>query len=113
MDCDLYRSMTDDQYVKMADDKLVLVKQKSCPVRTALHKMWRPVVMDPVSYAVLPGEEDMMILGSPTLAALRITCMTANGLSAGGEARQLEILDRHWTLFGAAFVATRLPVSSP
>ena len=26
--------------------------------------------MDPVSYAVLPGKEDVMILGSPTLAAL-------------------------------------------
>ena len=31
--------MTDDQYVKMADGKLVPVKQKSRPVRTALHTM--------------------------------------------------------------------------
>ena len=29
--------MTDDQYVKMSDGKVVIVKQKSCPVRTALH----------------------------------------------------------------------------
>ena len=29
--------MIDDQHVKMADGKLVQVKQKSCPVRTALH----------------------------------------------------------------------------
>ena len=28
--------MTDDQYVKMADGKLVLVKQKSCPMTSAL-----------------------------------------------------------------------------
>ena len=40
--------VTDDQYVKMVDGKLVLVKQKSCHVRTALHTMWGPVVMDPV-----------------------------------------------------------------
>ena len=54
----------------MADVKLVLVKQTSCPVRTALHTMWGPVVMDPVSYAVLQGKEGVVILGSPTLAAL-------------------------------------------
>ena len=45
--------MTDDQYVKMADGKMVLVKQKPCPVRIALLTMWGPGLMDPVSYAVL------------------------------------------------------------
>ena len=34
--------------------------------------MWGPLVVDPVSYTVLPGKEDVMILGSPTLAALGI-----------------------------------------
>ena len=29
--------MNDDQYMKMATGKLVLVEQKLCPVRTALH----------------------------------------------------------------------------
>ena len=62
--------MTDDHYVKMTDGKLVLVKQKSCPVRTALYTMWGPVVMDPVTYVILPGKEDVVILGSPILAAL-------------------------------------------
>ena len=28
--------------------------------------------MDPVSYAVLPGKEDVVILGNPTLATLVI-----------------------------------------
>ena len=31
-----------------------------------------PVVMDPVAYAVLPGKEDVVVLGSPILAALEI-----------------------------------------
>ena len=39
--------MTDDQYVKMTDSKLVLVKQKLCSLRTALHA----VMMDAISYA--------------------------------------------------------------
>ena len=38
----------------------------------ALHTMWGPVVIDPVSYAVLPGKEGVVILVSPTIAALGI-----------------------------------------
>ena len=30
-DVQIVGSMTDDQYVTMTDDKLVVVKQKSCP----------------------------------------------------------------------------------
>ena len=36
-DVQIVGPMTDDQYVKRVDGKLVLVKQKSCPVRTALY----------------------------------------------------------------------------
>ena len=54
-DVQIVRSMADDQYVKIVDGKLVLVKQKSCPVRIYLYTMWGPVVMDPVSYAVFAG----------------------------------------------------------
>ena len=64
--------MTDDQNVKMADDKFVLVKHKSYPVRTVSHKVWG-LVMDPVSYAVLSSKQDVVILGSPALAALGIS----------------------------------------
>ena len=71
--------MTNGQYVNMANGKLVLVKQKSCPVRTALHTMWRPVVMDPVSYSVLPGKEDVVISGSPTLVTLGINVYDSLG----------------------------------
>ena len=71
-DAQIVGPMTDDQYVKMADGKLILVKEKSCPVKTALHTMWGLVVMYPASYAVLPGKEDVVILGSLTLAALGI-----------------------------------------
>ena len=71
-DVQIVGPMTDDQHVKMADGELVLVKKKSCPVRTALHTMWGPVVMDPVLYATLSGKEDVVILGSLTLVALGI-----------------------------------------
>ena len=78
-DVQIVGPMTDDQYVNMSDVKLLLVKQKSCPVRKALHTMWGPVVMDPISYAVLPGKEDGVILGSPTLAALGINVYDSLG----------------------------------
>ena len=71
-DVEIVGPMINDQHVKMADGKLELVKQKSCLVKTTFHTMWGPVVMDPVSYAVSPGKEDVVILGSPTLAALRM-----------------------------------------
>ena len=64
-DVQIVRSMTDDQYVKMAHAKLVLVKHKSFPVRTALHTMWGPVVMDPVSYTVFAGQGGRGDLGEP------------------------------------------------
>ena len=47
--------------------------------------------MDPVSYAVLPGKEDVVSLGSPTLAALGYNvyenldeCARKRNLSAQG-----------------------------
>ena len=71
--------MNDGQHVKMADGKLVLVKQMSCSVKTALDTMWGPVVMDPVTYAVLPGKEDVVMLGSRALAALGINVYDSLG----------------------------------
>ena len=71
--------MADDQDVKMADGKLVLGKKKSCPARTTLHTMWGPAVIDPVSYAVLPGKEDVVILGNPTLGTLVINVQDSLG----------------------------------
>ena len=89
-DVQIVMSITDDQCVKMADGKLVLVKQKSCPVRTALNTMWVPVVMDSVSYAVLPGKEDgVVILGSPTLTALGINVY--DSLGEYGRKRNLSV----------------------
>ena len=54
-DVQIVGPMTNDQYLKMADGKLVVVKQKSCSPSAALHTMWGPVVTDPVSNAVLPA----------------------------------------------------------
>ena len=67
------RGADDRRSICQDDRRLVGTgKQRSCPVRTVLHTMLGPVVMDPVSYAVLPGKEDVGILGSPTLTALAI-----------------------------------------
>ena len=71
-DVQIVGPMTEGQYVNTTDGKLMQVKQKLCPVKAALHTMWGPVVMDPVSYAVLPGKEDVVIVGSLPLAVLGI-----------------------------------------
>ena len=94
-DVQIVGPMIDDQYVKMADGKLMLVKQKSCPVRTALRTMWGPVVMDRVSSAVLPCKEDAVILESPTLPALGINVYDNLGECARKRNFSLHVRNRH------------------
>ena len=78
-DVQIVGPMTNGQYVKMVDGKLVLVKQKSCPVRTVLHTMWGLVVMDPISYGFLSGKENVVILDSSILAPLEINMYDSLG----------------------------------
>ena len=54
--------------------------------------MWGPVVVDSLSCAALPGEEDVMMLGSLTVAALEMNvygslgeCARKRNLSVQGE----------------------------
>ena len=68
----------DDQYVKMVYGKVVLVKQKSCLVRTAVYTTWVPVVMDPVSYDVLPGRRTWQTWGARLSRLWGLTSRTAS-----------------------------------
>ena len=49
------------------------------PRENSFTEMWGPVVMDPVSYAVLPGKENVVILGSTVFAALGINVYNSFG----------------------------------
>lgn len=58
--------------LKVADGRLREVTEKTIPVRISLHTSWGLVSLDPFSFAVMPGDDDVVILGNPTLKALGI-----------------------------------------
>ena len=53
--------------LKVADGRVLVVQDRTCPVRIALHTSWGLVTMDPFSFAVVPGDDDVVIIGNPTL----------------------------------------------
>ena len=74
--------MTQAGRLKVADGRVVEVSNKTCPVRIALHTSWGLVQVDPFSFAVMPGNDDVVILGNPTLEAVGIDVYDSLGARA-------------------------------
>ena len=58
--------------LKVADGRVLAVEQKTFPVQIALHTSWGLVTLDPFSFAVMPGDDNVVVLGTPTLELLSI-----------------------------------------
>ena len=58
--------------LKVADGRVLAVEKKTCPVRIALHTSWGLVTLDLFCFAIIPGDQDVVILGNPTMKLLRI-----------------------------------------
>ena len=58
--------------LKVADGRVLVVQERTCPVRIALRTSWGLATLDPFSFAVMPGDDDVVILGNPTLKLLGI-----------------------------------------
>ena len=56
--------------VRVADGRTLKVFRRTCPVRISLITNFGPVLLDPFPLAILPGIDDVLILGSPTLELL-------------------------------------------
>ena len=67
---------------KVADARVPVVQERACPVRIALHTSWGSVTMDPFSFPVMPGDEDVVILGNPPLELLGINVYDSLGARA-------------------------------
>eukprot|EP00903_Cladosiphon_okamuranus_P017345 g15980.t1 len=65
-------AMDRPQPLKVVDGREILVTKKTCPLRVALHTSWGPVVLAPEPLAVMPGTDDVMIIGTPMMARLGI-----------------------------------------
>eukprot|EP00903_Cladosiphon_okamuranus_P012037 g11302.t1 len=75
--------------LRVIDGREVRVTEKTCPVRVALHTRWGPVVVSPQRFAVVPGTDDVMIIGSPMIKLLGIDAYetAAARARAGHDAR--------------------------
>ena len=78
--------MTHAGRLKVADGRVLEVNKKTCPVRLALHTSWGLVQVDPFSFAVMPGDDDVVILGNPTMKALGIDVYDSLGARAREQA---------------------------
>ena len=56
--------------LKVANKRMLAVEKKTCPVRIALHTSWSLVTLDPFSFAVMPGDDNVVIRGNATLKLL-------------------------------------------
>eukprot|EP00903_Cladosiphon_okamuranus_P005335 g5333.t1 len=74
--------MTRAQPLRAVDGRELTVTEKTCSVRVALHTAWGPVVLDPQPLAVMPGTDDVMIIGKPMLKRLGIDVDAAAEASA-------------------------------
>ena len=74
--------MSDPGKLKVADGQVLEVEQKTCPARIVVHTSWGLVTLDPFSFAVMPGDDDFVILGNPTLNLLGIDVYDGLGARA-------------------------------
>lgn len=63
------------------------VTKKTRAVRAALHTILVPVILDPFSFAVMSGTDDVVIMGNPTLKALGIDIFDSLGKCARARER--------------------------
>ena len=81
-DVQVVGGMTHPWKLKVADGRVLAVQEETCPVRIALHTSWRLVTMDPFSFVVMPGDDDVVIRGNPTLKLLGIHVYDSLGARA-------------------------------
>ena len=81
-DVRLVGDMSHPGKLKVADGRVLATEKKTCPVRISLHTSWDLVTLNPFSFAVMPGDDDVVILGNPTLNRLGIEVYDSLGSRA-------------------------------
>ena len=74
--------MSHPENLKEADERMLAVEQDTRPVRIALHTSWGLVTLDAFSFAVMPRDDDVVILGNPTSELLGIVVYDSLGANA-------------------------------
>ena len=66
-DSNIMLSSSGRQYVRVADGRNRLIDCKTCPLHVRLHSAWGPVTLRNKIFAVMPGNDEVVIIGSKTL----------------------------------------------
>ena len=71
-DVQVVKGMAHPGKFKVAYGRVLVVQERTCLVRIALHTSWGLITVDPFCFAVIPGDDDVVIIGNPTLKLLGI-----------------------------------------
>lgn len=66
----MLRTMNSAQFERVVDDRPLHVTEITCPIHIALYTSLGIVMLDLFARPVLPGMDDVRILGCPTLGVL-------------------------------------------
>ena len=65
-------AMQQEHNLRVVDGRELFVTEKTCQVDVAVHTGWGPKVVRSQRFAVIPGTDDVLIIGSPMLKRLGI-----------------------------------------
>ena len=72
-DVRVVEAMQQEHKLRVVDGRELFVKEKTCPVNVAIHTSWGPtVVLRSQRFAIMPGTDDVAVIGSPMLKHLGI-----------------------------------------
>lgn len=82
----VYMSLVEGPWsVQLADDQSASETHEIMPPRVTLHTAWGSVTLDRLPYAVIPGADDVIILGRVSLAMRGVRFKGEVNLTAGGQ----------------------------
>lgn len=78
-DVRVVEAMQQEHKLRVVDGRELFVKEKTCPVNVAIHTSWGPTVLRSQRLAIMPGTDDVVVIGSPMLKHLGIDVYKAVG----------------------------------
>ena len=71
-DVHVVEAMQQEHKLRVVDGRELFVTEKTCPVHVAIHTSWGPTILRSQRFAVMPGTDDVVVIGSPMLKHLSI-----------------------------------------
>lgn len=91
-----FGAMDQPHELKVADGRVLQTVGNTCPVRLLIHPAWGPVLLDQISFTVMPGDDDLVIVGNHTFKMLGVDIHDCMGEHArvGRETKIMALIRR-------------------